>query len=89
MCLCLKEPAIEGMENAKGIQPIQRPFIDTGAIQCGYCTPGMIISAKALLDRNPHPNEEEIPAAISGNLCQCTGYQKIVEAIEEAINEQT
>jgi carbon-monoxide dehydrogenase small subunit len=75
---------IEGMETEEGIHPIQQAFIDNGAIQCGFCTPGMILSAKALLDRNPHPSEEEIRTAISGNLCRCTGYQKIVEAIEEA-----
>jgi carbon-monoxide dehydrogenase small subunit len=75
---------IEGMETEEGIHPIQQAFIDNGAIQCGYCTPGMILSAKALLDRNPHPSEEEIRTAISGNLCRCTGYQKIVEAVEEA-----
>jgi carbon-monoxide dehydrogenase small subunit len=74
---------IEGMETEEGIHPIQKAFIDKGAIQCGYCTPGMILSAKALLDRNPHPSEEEIRTAISGNLCRCTGYQKIVEAIED------
>ncbi len=79
---------IEGMETAEGMHPIQQAFIKKGAIQCGYCTPGMILSAKALLDRDPRPNEEEIRAAISGNLCRCTGYQKIVEAIEEASNEQ-
>ena len=75
---------IEGMETEEGIHPIQQAFIDNGAIQCGFCTPGMILSAKALLDRNPHPSEEEIRTGISGNLCRCTGYQKIVEAIEEA-----
>jgi aerobic carbon-monoxide dehydrogenase small subunit len=75
---------IEGMETEEGIHPIQQAFIDNGAIQCGYCTPGMILSAKTLLDRNPQPSEEEIRTAISGNLCRCTGYQKIVEAIEEA-----
>jgi len=75
---------IEGMETDAGLHPIQRAFVDKGAIQCGFCTPGMILSAKALLDRNPHPQEREIREAISGNLCRCTGYQKIVEAIEEA-----
>jgi carbon-monoxide dehydrogenase small subunit len=74
---------IEGIETEEGMHPIQQAFIDRGAIQCGYCTPGMILSAKALLDRNPHPSEEEIRTAISGNLCRCTGYQKIVEAIEQ------
>lgn len=75
---------IEGMESAEGMHPIQQAFIEKGAIQCGYCTPGMILSAKALLDRNPHPSDAEIRTAVSGNLCRCTGYQKIVEAIQEA-----
>jgi len=61
---------------------VQEAFVDRGAIQCGYCTSGMILSAKTLLDRNAHPDESEIRMAISGNLCRCTGYQKIVEAIE-------
>ena len=74
---------IEGVETEDGLHPIQQAFVDNGAIQCGYCTPGMILSAKSLLDRNPHPDENEIRTAISGNLCRCTGYQKIVEAIEE------
>lgn len=73
---------IEGMETDKGLHPVQEAFVDKGAIQCGYCTSGMILSAKALLDRNAHPDEPEIRMAISGNLCRCTGYQKIVEAIE-------
>ena len=64
--------------------PLQEAFADTGATQCGYCTPGMIISAKALLDRNPNPTEEEICEAISGNLCRCTGYTQIIEAIQMA-----
>jgi len=74
---------IEGVEAKGGLHPIQQAFVENGAIQCGFCTPGMILSAKALLDRNPHPDEQEIRTAISGNLCRCTGYQKIVEAIEE------
>ena len=73
---------IEGMETDKGLHPVQEAFVDKGAIQCGYCTSGMILSAKTLLDRNAHPDESEIRMAISGNLCRCTGYQKIVEAIE-------
>lgn len=73
---------IEGLETEKGFHPIQKAFVDKGAIQCGYCTPGMILSAKCLLDENPAPTEPEIRNAISGNLCRCTGYQKIVEAIK-------
>lgn len=64
--------------------PLQEAFADTGAAQCGYCTPGMIISAKALLDSNPHPSVDEIRAALSGNLCRCTGYGQIIEAVQLA-----
>jgi carbon-monoxide dehydrogenase small subunit len=72
---------IEGVETRQGLHPLQAAFVDKGAIQCGYCTPGMILSAKSLLDRDPRADETEIRKAISGNLCRCTGYQKIVEAI--------
>ncbi|NTV34970.1 MAG: (2Fe-2S)-binding protein [Deltaproteobacteria bacterium] len=72
---------IEGVETPQGLHPLQTAFVDKGAVQCGYCTPGMILSAKSLLDRNPRADEAEIRKAISGNLCRCTGYQKIVEAI--------
>jgi len=75
---------IEGVETDKGLHPLQRSFVEKGAIQCGFCSPGMILSAKSLLDRNPKPDEREIRKAISGNLCRCTGYQKIVEAIKDA-----
>ena len=75
---------IEGMADGATLHPIQQAFVDKGAIQCGFCTPGMILSAKALLDSNPKPTEMEIRTAISGNLCRCTGYQKIVEAIDAA-----
>ncbi len=75
---------IEGLAENGNLHPIQRAFVDLGAIQCGFCTPGMILSAKALLDENPKPTEKEIRTAISGNLCRCTGYQKIVEAVQEA-----
>jgi len=73
---------IEGVETEQGIHPLQQAFIDKGAIQCGFCTPGIILSAKSLLENNPEANEKEIREAISGNLCRCTGYQKIVEAIQ-------
>lgn len=72
---------IEGLAKDGQPHPIQRAFIEHGAIQCGFCTPGMIISAKALLDKNPQPTEAEVREAISGNYCRCTGYTKIVEAI--------
>jgi carbon-monoxide dehydrogenase small subunit len=72
---------IEGVAQNGQLHPIQQAFIDHFAVQCGFCTPGMILSAKALLDRNPHPTEEEVRKAIAGNLCRCTGYVKIVEAI--------
>ncbi len=73
---------IEGLEGPAGtLHPLQQAFIDHGAIQCGFCTPGMVLSAKALLDENPKPTEQEVKQAIAGNLCRCTGYQKIVEAI--------
>ncbi len=75
---------IEGLSSGPELHPIQQAFIDAGAVQCGYCTPGMVMSAKALLDKNPDPSEEEIRAAISNNLCRCTGYVKIVEAIRLA-----
>ena len=73
---------IEGLGDVENLHTIQQAFIDHGAVQCGFCTPGMIMSAKALLDRNPHPTEDEVREAISGNLCRCTGYDKIVEAIK-------
>lgn len=72
---------IEGLGQEGGLHPLQRAFIEKGAVQCGYCTPGMILSAKALLDVNPTPTEDEVRSAIAGNLCRCTGYVKIVEAV--------
>jgi carbon-monoxide dehydrogenase small subunit len=72
---------IEALDQEGRLHPLQQAFIDHYAVQCGFCTPGMILSAKALLDRNPRPTEEEVREAISGNLCRCTGYVKIVEAI--------
>jgi aerobic carbon-monoxide dehydrogenase small subunit len=73
---------IEGLSTDEGLHPLQQAFVEKGAIQCGFCTPGMILSAKNLLDKNRAPTEEEIREGISGNLCRCTGYQKIFEAIE-------
>jgi carbon-monoxide dehydrogenase small subunit len=75
---------IEGVSSPKGLDAVQESFINQGAVQCGYCTPGMVLTAKDLLSRNPSPSEEQIRAAISGNLCRCTGYTKIVEAIQAA-----
>jgi carbon-monoxide dehydrogenase small subunit len=73
---------IEGVAHGEELHPIQRALVDAGAIQCGYCTPGMVLALKALFDVNPRPNREEIVTAVSGNLCRCTGYAKIVEAAE-------
>ena len=75
---------IEGLSEGDELHPLQKAFLEHGAIQCGYCTPGMIMAAKALLDENPDPTEDEIKMAISGNLCRCTGYIKIIEAIRAA-----
>jgi len=75
---------IEGLAKGTQLHPIQQAFVDVTAPQCGYCIPGMVLSAKALLDENPHPTEEEIRKGISGNVCRCTGYYQIVEAIELA-----
>jgi carbon-monoxide dehydrogenase small subunit len=75
---------IEGVEGPDGLHPLQQAFIDEGAVQCGFCTPGMILSAKALLDENADPDEGEIKEALSGNLCRCTGYVKIIRAVKNA-----
>jgi len=90
-CLVILEQAhgqevitIEGLAPPGELHPLQQAFIETGAVQCGYCTPGMILSAKALLDQNPHPTRAEIRRGLSGNICRCTGYQKIVDAVELA-----
>lgn len=72
---------IEGLANGTELHPIQQAFIDAGAVQCGFCTPGMVMSAKALLDKNPNPSREEIAHSIDNNLCRCTGYVKIADAI--------
>ncbi len=78
---------VEGLSGNGELHPLQQAFIDYGAIQCGYCTPGMLLSAKALLDENPQPTEEEIREYLVGNLCRCTGYSKIIEAIQKAAKE--
>jgi len=75
---------IEGLADGDKLHPIQQAFVDHGGFQCGFCTPGMIMSAKALLDKNPTPSEEEIRRGIAGNLCRCTGYTKIIESIKAA-----
>ena len=76
---------IEGMEKEGKIHPIQQAYIDVGAVQCGFCIPGMVLSTKALLDKNPHPSRTEIREGISGNLCRCTGYNKMIHATEKAM----
>jgi len=78
---------IEGLARGKEVEelhPVQRAFVEHGAVQCGYCTPGLVMTAVALLQHNPHPSEDEIRRAISGNLCRCTGYLKVIRAIQEA-----
>lgn len=79
---------IEGLRTADGLHPLQKAFVEQGAIQCGFCSPGMILTASNLLQRNLSPTEEEIRTALSGNLCRCTGYQKIVEAVR-SVSERT
>ena len=75
---------VEGMARGAELHPLQAAFADLGAAQCGYCTPGILLTAKALLEKEPHPSRARITEAVSGNLCRCTGYQQIFEAIEEA-----
>ena len=96
VCSCLvlgveaegrKITTIEGMAHGAKLHPLQQKFIDHGGMQCGICTPGFLIAAKALLDRNPNPNEEEIRYGLAGNLCRCTGYDKIVRAVQDAAKE--
>lgn len=79
-----KIQTIEGIAQNGELHPVQKAFIECGAIQCGFCIPGMVLSAVALLNSNPNPNTDEIKKAISGNLCRCTGYVKIIEAIQQA-----
>lgn len=78
---------IEGLCPGGKLHPIQKAFMQAGAVQCGFCTPGMVLATKALLDQTPHPDEDEIRSALSGNLCRCTGYTKIIDAVKIAASE--
>ncbi len=78
---------IEGLADGEKLHPVQQAFIDTGAVQCGFCIPGMIMSAKALLDKNPQPNQEDMEYALDGNICRCGGYLKIFDALKQAGKE--
>ncbi len=78
---------IEGVAEGSELHPVQRKFLEMGALQCGFCTPGFIVAAKALLDRNPDPSETEVRYWLAGNLCRCTGYDKIVRAVMDAASE--
>lgn len=81
---------IEGLASSDGsLHPVQKAFVENGGIQCGYCSPGMILSAKALLDQNSNPDEEQIKEAISGNLCRCTGYVQIIKSIKTLCHDDT
>jgi carbon-monoxide dehydrogenase small subunit len=75
---------VEGLGSRDALHPLQRSFVEHGAVQCGFCTPGILMSSKALLEKNPRPTTEEVREAISGHLCRCTGYHQIIEAIEKA-----
>jgi carbon-monoxide dehydrogenase small subunit len=79
-----KVTTIEGLVHEGKLHPLQQAFIDEGAVQCGFCTPGMILAAKALLDRNPHPDIQEVRDGLNGNICRCTGYSKILKAVLSA-----
>ncbi|MFN2445660.1 MAG: (2Fe-2S)-binding protein [Vicinamibacterales bacterium] len=79
---------IEGMARGNTLHPLQEAFATLGATQCGYCTPGILLTAQALLDRHPHPSRELIAEALSGNLCRCTGYWQIIEAVEDAVKRK-
>ena len=79
---------VEGLEVDGELDPLQQAFIDHQAVQCGFCTPGMLLSSKALLNKNPDPDREEIKTAIEGNLCRCTGYEQIIEAVESVAGRE-
>ncbi|MEM8768163.1 MAG: (2Fe-2S)-binding protein [Pseudomonadota bacterium] len=96
VCSCLvlgaevegrKVTTVEGLADGNKLHPLQEQFLDNAALQCGICTPGFLVAAKALLDRNPDPTEEEIRYALAGNLCRCTGYDKIVRAVDAAAKD--
>ena len=96
MCSCLilgveaegkSIQTIEGMAGSKDLHPLQRKFLEHAALQCGICTPGILIAARSLLERNPDPTEEEVRYGLAGNLCRCTGYHKIVDAVLDAARE--
>lgn len=98
VCACLVLPpdavgheitTIEGLADGTKLDPIQDAFVEHGAVQCGFCTPGMILAAKHLIENNPNPSDREIRVAIAGNLCRCTGYVKIVDAIKAAAQEMS
>ncbi len=78
---------VEGIGTPDNLHPIQKAFVEEGAVQCGFCTPGMVVSSFYLLNRNPNPSEDEIREGLSGNLCRCTGYVKIIKAVEKASKE--
>ena len=80
---------IEGLADGTKLDPVQESFMEKGAVQCGFCSPGMILTAKSLLDRNSQPSRQEVIRSISSNLCRCTGYKKIVEAVEAASSTET
>jgi aerobic carbon-monoxide dehydrogenase small subunit len=79
---------VEGLGDGDGLHPVQDAFVETGAVQCGFCTPGLVVATAALLERNPDPTDDEIREALSGNLCRCTGYQKIFDAVKLAAAER-
>jgi carbon-monoxide dehydrogenase small subunit len=79
---------IEGLSQGEKLHPIQEAFLEAGAIQCGFCTPGMVMAAKGLLDQNPFPSEREIREGLSGNICRCTGYEKIIQAVQIACQKK-
>jgi carbon-monoxide dehydrogenase small subunit len=84
----LRVTTIEGLATGGELTPLQHAFLENGAVQCGFCIPGMVMSAQALLDRNPQPSEAQVREALSGNLCRCAGYNRIVKAVLSAAGEQ-